>query len=218
MVAIVGYTNAGKSTLFNRLTDAGVLVEDRLFATLDSTVRRLELPEGHHALLSDTVGFVRELPHELVEAFRSTLEEATDADLLVHLVDASDADPDHQVASVHTVLDEIGAAEVPELIVFNKVDAIDATTEQRLRSLHPDALFLSARTGAGVDGLLDHIVDGLDSTTIQLDLMIPYERGDVLADVHASGEVLDQHHNDTGTEVTVRLPHDTASRFRAYVA
>jgi GTP-binding protein HflX len=218
VIAIVGYTNAGKSTLFNRLTDAGVLVEDRLFATLDSTVRRLDLPEGHRALVSDTVGFVRDLPHELVEAFRSTLEEATDADLLVHLVDASDADPDHQVGSVHAVLDEIGASGVPELIVFNKIDAVDETTERRLRSLHPDALFLSARTGAGVDALLERIVSGLEAATVQLELMIPYERGDVLADVHASGEVLDQHHNDTGTEVTVRLPHDSASRFRAYVA
>ena len=218
VVAIVGYTNAGKSTLFNRLTDAGVLVEDRLFATLDSTVRRLELPHGHHALVSDTVGFVRDLPHELVEAFRSTLEEAVDAELLVHLVDASDADPDHQVASVHAVLDEIGATPVPELIVFNKTDAIDETTLGRLRSLHPDARFISARTGDGVPDLLETIVDGLRATTVELELLIPYDRGDVLAEVHESGDVVDQHHNDTGTELTVRLPHDTAGRFRAYVA
>lgn len=218
VVAIVGYTNAGKSTLFNRLTDAGVLVEDRLFATLDSTVRRLELPHGHTALLSDTVGFVRDLPHELVEAFRSTLEEATDADLLVHLVDASDADPDHQVASVHAVLDEIGASGVRELIAFNKIDAVDTTTEHRLRSLHPDARFISARTGVGVPDLLDHIVAGLQAATIELELLIPYERGDVLADVHQSGDVVEQHHNDVGTEVIVRLPHDSAGRFRSFAA
>ena len=218
VVAIVGYTNAGKSTLFNRLTDAGVLVEDRLFATLDSTVRRLELPHGHSALVSDTVGFVRDLPHELVEAFRSTLEEATDADLLVHLVDASDADPDHQITSVHEVLDEIGAADVRELIAFNKIDAVDASVLGRLRSLHPDASFISARTGNGVDDLLESIVEGVRASTVELDLMIPYERGDVLADLHASGDVLDQHHNDEGTEVTVRIPHESASRFRPYVA
>jgi GTP-binding protein HflX len=218
VVAIVGYTNAGKSTLFNRLTDAGVLVEDRLFATLDSTVRRLELPHGHSALVSDTVGFVRDLPHELVEAFRSTLEEATDADLLVHLVDASDADPDHQITSVHEVLDEIGAADVRELIAFNKIDAVDASVLGRLRSLHPEASFISARTGDGVDDLLESIVEGVRASTVELDLMIPYERGDVLADLHASGDVLDQHHNDEGTEVTVRIPHESASRFRPYVA
>jgi GTP-binding protein HflX len=218
VVTIVGYTNAGKSTLFNRLTDAGVLVEDRLFATLDSTVRRLELPHGHSALISDTVGFVRDLPHELVEAFRSTLEEATDADLLVHLVDASDAEPEHQITSVHEVLDEIGAANARELIVFNKIDAVDASVLGRLRSLHPDAEFVSARTGAGIDDLLESILEGVRASTVELELMIPYERGDVLADLHASGDVLDQHHHDHGTEVTVRIPHESASRFRAFTA
>jgi GTP-binding protein HflX len=217
IVAIVGYTNAGKSTLFNRLTDAGVLVEDRLFATLDSTVRKLELPHGHSALVSDTVGFVRDLPHELVEAFRSTLEEATDADLLVHLVDASDADPDHQVRSVRAVLDEIGADSVNELIVFNKIDAVDDATSGRLRSLHPDAQFISAVTGEGVDDLLEAIVDALKAGTVELQLLIPYERGDVLAELHASGDVLDVVHTDDGTEVAARMPHGTAARFRSFV-
>ena len=217
VVAIVGYTNAGKSTLFNRLTDAGVLVEDRLFATLDSTVRKLELPHGHTALVSDTVGFVRDLPHELVEAFRSTLEEASDADLLLHLVDASDADPDHQVASVRIVLDEIGAADVDELVVYNKVDAIDDAVEQRLRSLHPAAEFISARTGEGIDNLLAALVDRLDAKTIELDLLVPYDRGDVLAEVHQSGDVLALDHGAEGTEVTVRLPHDEAHRYRTFV-
>lgn len=218
VVAIVGYTNAGKSTLFNRLTDAGVLVEDRLFATLDSTVRKLELPHGHTALVSDTVGFVRELPHELVEAFRSTLEEASDADLLVHLVDASDADPDNQVASVRAVLNEIGASDVEELIVFNKIDAIDDTAEARLRSLHPAALFISAKAGDGIDELLDALVDRLDAKTIQLELLIPYDRGDVIAELHKTGDVSDLSHEELGTSVTVRLPHDEAHRFRSYVA
>jgi GTP-binding protein HflX len=217
IVAIVGYTNAGKSTLFNRLTDAGVLVEDRLFATLDSTVRKLELPHGHSALVSDTVGFVRDLPHELVEAFRSTLEEATDADLLVHLVDASDTDPDHQVRSVRAVLDEIGANSVRELIAFNKIDAVDAPTSGRLRSLHPDAQFISAATGEGIDDLLEAIVDALKAGTVELQLLIPYERGDVLAEVHASGDVLDVVHTESGTEVAARMPHATAARFRSFV-
>jgi GTP-binding protein HflX len=218
VVAIVGYTNAGKSTLFNRLTDAGVLVEDRLFATLDSTVRKLELPHGHNALVSDTVGFVSDLPHELVEAFRSTLEEAADADLLVHLVDASDADPDHQVTAVREVLAEIGATDVDELVVYNKIDAPDDNGIHRLEQLHPAAEFISARTGEGIDGLLDAIVDRLDAKTVELDLLIPYERGDVLADVHDAGDVTGLEHGETGTEVSVRLPHDEAHRFRHFVA
>jgi GTPase len=217
VVAIVGYTNAGKSTLFNRFTDAGVLVEDRLFATLDSTVRKLELPHGHSALVSDTVGFVRDLPHELVEAFRSTLEEANDADLLVHLVDASDADPDHQVASVRAVLHEIGADDVPELIVFNKIDLVDDPTLARLNAYHPDAAFISALTGQGIDELLELILTGLHAASVELDLVIPYERGDILADAHASGEVLSQDHGAAGTTVTVRLPHVVAGRFRPFV-
>ncbi|MDK1018966.1 MAG: GTPase HflX [Actinomycetota bacterium] len=218
VVAIVGYTNAGKSTLFNKLTDAEVLVEDRLFATLDSTVRKLDLPHGHTALLSDTVGFVRDLPHEVVAAFRSTLEEIAAADLLVHIVDASDPDPDHQIVSVRTVLAEIGADHVDEMIVFNKIDATGAVALARLRALYPDAQFLSAQTGEGIDGLLEDVVAGLRAVTIELELEIPYDRGDVLADLHSSGEVSHVEHNDAGTIITVRLPHDDASRFREYTA
>jgi len=217
VVAIIGYTNAGKSTLFNHLTGAGVLVQDQLFATLDSTVRKLDLPHGHSALVSDTVGFVRDLPHEVIEAFKSTLDEVQDADLLVHLVDSSDAEPDQQVASVHAVLNEIGAETVDEIIVFNKTDAIDAITLGRLEATHPDATFISARTGDGIDGLLDAIVAGLRAQTVELHLEIPYDRGDLLADLHTSAEVLATEHNDTGTAVTARLPHDEAARFRKYV-
>jgi GTP-binding protein HflX len=218
VVAIVGYTNAGKSTLFNTLTDAGVLVEDRLFATLDSTVRRLELPHGHSAMISDTVGFVRDLPHELVEAFRSTLEEVADADLLVHLVDASDGDPELQITTVRMVMDEVGASDVEEIIVFNKIDAIDETTLTRLRQLHTGATFISAATGEGVPELLEGMVDGLRALTIELDLTVPYSRGDVLADIHASGDVLKQEHTDSGTNVVARLPSGDAHRFREFVA
>lgn len=218
VVAIVGYTNAGKSTLFNALTDADVLVEDRLFATLDSTVRQLDLPDGHHALVTDTVGFVRDLPHELVEAFRSTLEEVADADLLIHLVDASDMDPDRQVDSVRVVLGEIGADEVPELIAFNKIDAAADAAVDRLRAMHPGALFISAQTGDGLHDLTTTLVAGLQAKTVELALTIPYDRGDVLADVHSTGDVLKLDHVDTGTDVTVRLPHDEASRFRPYVS
>ncbi|MCL1595105.1 MAG: GTPase HflX [Actinomycetia bacterium] len=217
VIAIVGYTNAGKSTLFNQLTDAGVLVEDRLFATLDSTVRQLALPHGHEALVSDTVGFVRDLPHELVEAFMSTLEEVGDADLLVHLVDASDPDPDHQLGSVRIVLAEIGADEVEEIVVFNKIDAATEPTVTRLRSLHPDAVFISAATGEGVDELLDAIVAGLHATTIELSLFIPYEHGDILAEAHNAGDVMHLDHRETGTAITLRLPHDMAGRFRQFV-
>ncbi len=218
VVAIVGYTNAGKSTLFNRLTDAGVLVEDRLFATLDSTVRKLALPHGHSALVSDTVGFVRDLPHQLVEAFASTLEEVADADLLIHLVDASDADPDQQIAAVRKVLVEIGAEDVNELVVYNKIDATDPTTVQRLRAVARDAVFISAATGEGIDLLLEDIVTGLNALTVEMQLVVPYARGDVLADVHATGEVLKQDHTDSGTDITVRLPNEEAHRFRAFVA
>ncbi|MCL1588192.1 MAG: GTPase HflX [Actinomycetia bacterium] len=218
VLAIVGYTNAGKSTLFNRLTDAGVLVEDQLFATLDSTVRQLDLPHGHEALVSDTVGFVRDLPHGLVEAFMSTLEEIADADLLIHLVDASDPDPDHQLRSVRVVLSEIGADTVDELMVFNKIDAAGELTVRRLRALHPEAVFVSAATGEGIDELLNAVVAGLDARTVELALEIPYNKGDVLADVHASGDVRNLEHHETGSRVTVMIPHEEAARFRPYVA
>jgi GTP-binding protein HflX len=213
-VAIVGYTNAGKSTLLNRLTDAGVLVEDRLFATLDATTRRLQLPGGEAVLLTDTVGFVRKLPHHLVEAFRSTLQVAVDADLLVHVVDASAPDPDTQVEAVREVLSEIGAGEVPELRCFNKVDL--APEAKRLRDLHPGSVAVSARTGEGIDDLLLAIGDRLRARTAVVELFVPYERGDVLAELHREGEVVSEAAGDTGVRVRARLDDAVTTRLAPY--
>jgi GTP-binding protein HflX len=216
-VAIVGYTNAGKSTLLNRLTDAGVLVEDRLFATLDATTRRLSLPGGEPVLLTDTVGFVRKLPHGLVEAFKSTLEVAGDADLLVHVVDSSAVEPEAQIDAVRSVLADIGAADVPELLAFNKVD-VAPERAQRLAARNEGSVVLSAATGAGIDELLRAIGDRLRAMTTVVELVIPYERGDVLAAVHREGEVLSETARDDGMRLRARLDEPATARFRAYVA
>ena len=217
VAAIVGYTNAGKSTLFNRLTEADVLVEDRLFATLGSTVRRLDLPDGHRALMSDTVGFVRRLPHELVEAFRSTLEEAADADLLVHVVDASDPDPDGQISAVREVLTEIDAADVPEILVFNKIDIAEPAVVRRLLTVYDGSVATSALTGENLEDVTAAIVEGLDAVTVTAGLLIPYDRGDLVASLHETGEVLEEHHAEEGTEITVRLPAPVADRMVPYL-
>jgi GTP-binding protein HflX len=215
-VSIVGYTNAGKSTLLNALTDAGVLVEDRLFATLDSTVRRLELPNHRPIVLADTVGFVRHLPHHLVEAFQSTLAEVAEADLLLHIVDGSDQDPAGQIAAVREVLEEIGAAEVPELIVFNKADLISDQALTRLTNLYPDSVVISALKGDGLDDLLAVVGEFLDKTLITLTLELPYTRGDLVAAAHRLGEVIEEKHDDNGTILEVRLPETARSQFAPY--
>jgi GTP-binding protein HflX len=214
-VSIVGYTNAGKSTLLNRLTDAGVLVEDRLFATLDPTTRRLALPGGEPVLLTDTVGFVRRLPHGLVEAFKSTLETVGEADLLIHVVDASAADPQTQIDAVHTVLVEIGAQQVPELLVFNKAD-LASEEASRLVKLHPGSVAVSAHTGDGIDGLLQALADRLRALANVVELIIPYERGDVLAAVHREGEVVSTAHTDDGVRVRARLDDAAAGRLAEF--
>jgi GTP-binding protein HflX len=216
VLSIVGYTNAGKSTLLNRLTDAGVLVEDRLFATLDATTRRLDLPGGEPVLVTDTVGFVRKLPHQLVEAFKSTLEVVADADLLVHVVDASTVDPDAHIDAVRHVLAEIGAGTVPELLVFNKRDlAPDAA--DRLVAAHPGAVSFSAATGAGIDDLLQAIGDRLRALTTVAELLIPYERGDALAEVHREGEVLSESHEEGGVRIRARLAPASAGRLAGFI-
>jgi GTP-binding protein HflX len=215
-VAIAGYTNAGKSSLLNRLTGAGVLVEDALFATLDPTTRRSRTSDGRVYTLSDTVGFVRHLPHQLVEAFRSTLEEVAQADLVVHVVDGTHADPEEQVRAVREVLAEVGAEKVPELLVVNKTDAADEGTLLRLKRLWPDAVFISARTGAGLDQVRQAIEDRLPVPAVELDLLVPYDRGDLVARVHDRGEVLVSEHTAAGTELRVRVDPSLAAELAPY--
>ncbi len=216
-VALVGYTNAGKSTLLNRLTAASALVEDRLFSTLDPTTRRLRLPGGEIVLLSDTVGFVRRLPHQLVESFRSTLEQVADADFLVHLVDASDPEPDERVEAVRTVLAEIEAPAIPELIVFTKTDTVAPEVVDELLRAHPGSVAVSARSGDGVEELLTELGHRLRSLTRIVELTIPYDRGEVLPALHREGDVLVTVHEDTGMRVQARLPDALVGRFAELV-
>jgi len=215
-VSIVGYTNAGKSSLLNALTDAGVLSEDRLFATLDPTTRRLSLPGGEPVLLTDTVGFVRRLPHGLVEAFKSTLEVATDADYLIHVVDASAADPLGQIDAVHSVLAEIKADGVPELLVFNKADLAPLEAKQLVID-HPGSVALSAVTRAGIDDLLRALPDRLRSLTAVVQLAVPYHRGDVLAAIHREGEVVSTSENASTMTVRARLSGASAGRLSEFI-
>jgi len=213
--ALVGYTNAGKSTLLNALTDAGTLTEDQLFSTLDPTVRRLELPAGP-VLISDTVGFVRNLPHELVEAFRSTLEQISEADLLLHVVDASDPDPERQIAAVHEVLAEIGALGLPELIIFNKSDAAPAAVVSRLLALHDGSIALSARDGVGLEVLTERLSEARGAHHLVAAFTVPYDRGEVVAGLHRDGEVLEETFTDHATHLKVRGPHATLRQYDDY--
>jgi GTPase len=215
-VAIVGYTNAGKSSLLNRLTGAGVLVDDALFATLDPTTRRAAAADGRVYTLTDTVGFVRHLPHDLVEAFASTLEESTEADLLVHVVDGSDPDPVGQIGAVRTVLADIGAADIPELIVINKIDRATAEALSMLHGKYPVAVFVSARTGEGVDKLRATIESLLPRPEIEIRALIPYERGDLVNRIHQTGEFLSTEHLAAGTLVTARVNHSLAAELAPY--
>ncbi|VEH70040.1 GTP-binding protein HflX [Arachnia propionica] len=215
-VAIVGYTNAGKSSLLNRLTGAGVLVEDALFATLDPTTRRTETRDGRVFTLTDTVGFVRHLPHDLVEAFRSTLEESTTADLLLHVVDASDPDPEGQIAAVRQVLAEIGASDVPELLVCNKADRADATTLLALRAGHPGCVVVSARTGHGLEELADAVEARLPNPEVWVETLIPYSRGDLMDRIHRTGTIETLEHTGEGTKVRARVHPGLAEELGEY--
>ncbi len=209
--AIAGYTNAGKSSLLNRLTGAQVLVDDSLFATLDPAVRRARTPSGLPFTLTDTVGFVRHLPHQLVDAFRSTLEEVTEADLILHVVDASDADPRAQIAAVREVLGQIGAGDLPELVVINKADAADPIEVEGLRLAERGSVVVSARTGAGIEHLLREIERLLPRRDQEVVVTVPYDRGDLVSRAHQEGEVLAVRHGQDGTELTARVPPGLAA-------
>jgi GTP-binding protein HflX len=215
-VSLVGYTNAGKSTLLNVFTDAGVLVEDKLFSTLDPRTRRLDLPGGESVLCSDTVGFVRKLPHQLVDAFHATLEVVGSSDLLVHVVDASAADPTAQIDAVHAVLAEIGAGEVPELLAFNKAD-LDRRKAGRLMSTHPGSVACSGLTRRGVPELLRAIADQLRIADHVVELAVPVARGDVVAAIHREGEVVDERYEGEHVLVTARLDERGARRYAEFV-
>jgi GTP-binding protein HflX len=216
-VVLAGYTNAGKSSLLNRLTDAGVLVENALFATLDPTVRRCQASDGRPYTLADTVGFVRHLPTQLIEAFRSTLEEVGQADLILHVVDASDADPQAQITAVRTVLAEIDALGVPEQLVFNKVDAADPEMLLRLRRLAPDAAFVSARTGDGLGALSVLLEARLPSPDVEIRVLLPYTRGDLVTRVHETAEVLGTEHTADGTLLHARVHPGLAAALQPFI-
>lgn len=216
-VAIAGYTNAGKSSLMNRLTGAGVLVENALFATLDATVRKAETPDGRPFTVVDTVGFVRRLPHQLVEAFRSTLEEVGDADVIVHVVDASHPDPALQIHTVREVISEVGGRGIPEIIAFNKSDLIDPEREIVLRGLEPGAVFVSAKTGAGLDALRLRIGELLPRPTLPRTLHIPFDRGDLVAFVHEHADVRSTSYDEVGTLLDVMMDEKTLGQVAEFV-
>ena len=217
-VAIAGYTNAGKSSLLNRLTDAGVLVENALFATLDPTVRKAETPDGIGYTLSDTVGFVRSLPTQLVEAFRSTLEEVADSDVIVHVVDASHPDPEGQIRAVHEVLADIDALDLPEIIALNKADAADPFVVQRMRNTHRDVVVVSARTGEGIDELKQRISEAIPRPDHVLDLLVPYTDGDIVSRLHGwDAEILRTEYLGEGTHLLVKVREDLAGELQRYV-
>jgi GTP-binding protein HflX len=216
-VSLVGYTNAGKSTLLNRLTDAGVLVEDRLFSTLDPTARRLRLPNRTPIVMTDTVGFIRKLPHGLVEAFQSTLEQVASADLLVHVVDATHPDPDVDIAAVDEVLGEIGATEVPRLIALNKVDLLDVETRDTLLRRFSDAVPISAISGEGVDRLLEEVADQLEHQAVEVEALIPYSEGTLIAHLHDEGRVISTEHEEDGARIKVRARKADLGPLRPYL-
>ncbi|GAB3031206.1 GTPase HflX [Parafrigoribacterium mesophilum] len=216
-VAITGYTNAGKSSLLNRITRTGALVENALFATLDTAVRRSTTEDGRVYTLVDTVGFVRNLPHQLVEAFRSTLEEVRDGDVIVHVVDASHPDPAGQLATVRAVIGELGARDIPEIVAFNKADLVTEDERLVLRGLEPRAVLTSARTGEGVDELLECIAQLLPKPSIRLQLLVPYDRGEVISALHERGRILDTAYVEGGTAVTALVTEQHAAQLQDYV-
>ena len=217
-VAIAGYTNAGKSSLLNRLTDAGVLVENALFATLDPTVRKAQTPDGIGYTLSDTVGFVRSLPTQLVEAFRSTLEEVADADVILHVVDASHPDPEGQIRAVREVIADLDARRIPEIIVLNKADAADPFILERMRQREPNHIIVSARTGEGIDELKQKIADTIPRPSILVKLLVPYDHGEVISRLHSwDAEIKRTEFVSDGTFITALVREDVAAELSEYV-
>jgi GTP-binding protein HflX len=215
--AIVGYTNAGKSSLLNKLTGAHVLAANKLFATLDPTTRQFSLPDGRTLLVTDTVGFIRRLPHRLVEAFKATLEEVVVSDFLIHVIDVTNPNFEQHHATTLAVLGELGAADKPTLTVFNKIDAADAMTLARARAQHPEALFISAHTGAGLDRLLRRCEELAVDNLERVDLLIPHDRYDVVARLHGSGQVRKQEAVDAGTLVSGRFPAKLRALFAPFI-
>jgi GTP-binding protein HflX len=216
-VAIAGYTNAGKSSLLNRITSAGALVENALFATLDPTVRQAQTEDGRDFTLADTVGFVRNLPHQLVEAFRSTFEEIAASDLIVHVVDASHPDPEGQLATVREVIAEVEASNIDELVVFNKSDLTDDFTRMKLRDLAPDALFVSARSGEGIEELLAEIARRIPSPDVRVRALVPYDKGALISKIHLNGKLLSSEHLETGTLIEALVKPDLAAELKPYL-
>lgn len=215
-VAIAGYTNAGKSSLLNRLTGAGVLVENALFATLDPTVRKAHTPSGRDFTISDTVGFVRHLPHQLVEAFRSTLEEVSNADLILHVVDGTDADPEGQLSAVREVLAEIDAANIPEIVVVNKTDSADPIVVQRILRREKHSLAVSAHNGDGIDELLAEIDRVLPGPNSPIDVLIPYEHGEYVYKIVSTGILKSMEHLESGTRVVAIVSEKLASELATF--
>jgi len=215
-IAIAGYTNAGKSTLMRRLTGADVIVADQLFATLDPTVRRIELPGKRRATIGDTVGFVEKLPHDLVEAFRSTLEEVVRSDLIVHVADASSPAVDEQIEAVHQVLGEIGAAGMPEVLALNKIDQLPGSERARLARRHPGSSSVSALTGEGVEGLLEAIVRAAPNPPVEVEVLVPWARGDLVAMLYRDAEVLKAEAEPEGTRVHARVGLRALASVRAF--
>lgn len=216
-VSLVGYTNAGKSTLLNALTGAGVLVEDRLFSTLDPTARRLNLSDGREAILIDTVGFVRKLPHQVVEAFRSTLEETIYADLLLQVVDVSQSEPDAEVEAVESVLIEIEAERIPKIVALNKSDLIDSDQRDRVRRMFPEGVFISASKGVGLQELMQRITDRLQMTYSTAIFEVPFTRGEVRSLLHSESEVLEETSAETGVRMVVRASPSLIARLHEFV-
>ena len=211
-VAIAGYTNAGKSSLLNKLTNAGVLVENALFATLDPTVRKSETSDGRVYTLSDTVGFVRHLPHQLIDAFKSTLEEVSESDLIVHVVDGSHPDPFEQIRAVRLVIDEIGGKDIPEIIAINKVDIADPAVIMEILRKEPNSYAFSVRTGFGIEGLLHAIESSLPRPSVEINVVIPYDRGDLVHAIHESGEIFSEQYLEGGTSIHALVNGGLAQR------